>query len=102
MIGYVLYHNSTIHMFMFSDVSRSIHRSAQSSHDLNNLFTEEVLNTRWRVGWRNTVRSKFGFMILSTSLLVARLLFVVTGRGKLENHTIFTKIITYKSISKNT
>ena len=44
----------------------------------------------------------FGFMILSTSLLVARLLFVVTGRGKLENHTIFTKIITYKSISKNT
>jgi hypothetical protein len=23
-------------------------------------------------------------------------------RGRLENHTIFTKIITYKSISKNT
>ncbi len=27
---------------------------------------------------------------------------VVTGRGRLENHTIFTRIITYKFISKNT
>ncbi len=33
---------------------------------------------------------------------VARLLFDVTGRKRLENHTIFTRIITYKSISKNT
>ena len=33
---------------------------------------------------------------------VTRLLFVVTERGRLKNHTIFTRIITYKPISKNT
>ena len=37
-----------------------------------------------------------------TSYLYFTLLFVVTGWGRLENHTIFTRIITYKSISKNT
>ena len=39
---------------------------------------------------------------LKNIVVVARWLFVVTGRGRLENHTIFTRIITYKSISKNT
>ena len=37
---------------------------------------------------------------LKNIVVVARWLFVVTGRGRLENHTIFTRIITYKSISK--